>query len=131
MEPDVVPEAATPPMVLAARMDGDAARYREQADRASQAGNVVALNYAAGRCDALLSAASTVRERLAPQWDALAARLAEAESALESISAAREMRSDGELTDEGFATVVYDALDVLRAQKVARDRAALEARDDR
>lgn len=110
------PEAATPPMALAGELEERAAAAREEADNASQRGNVITLNYAAGNSDANVAAAELVRE-LAPQWDALAARLAEADAALESISAAREMRSDGELTDEGFATVVYDALDVLRAQE--------------
>lgn len=84
--PAPAPEAATPPRQLAARMDGDAARYREQADRASQAGNTVALNYAAGRSDGLLAAASDVITVLAPAWDALAAERDAAHAAADAYA---------------------------------------------
>lgn len=80
-----VTEAATPPMALAAELDkiadGFAGDGRKCADAGDQTGariySAIATTY---RADA-----ERIRERLAPAWDALAARLAGAQAALEEI----------------------------------------------
>lgn len=93
--PAPAPEAATPPMALADEVDkiadGFAGDGRKCADAGDQTGariySAIATTY---RADA-----DRIRERLAPQWDALAARLADTETERDIERAeAKRLRAD-------------------------------------
>lgn len=67
------PEAATPPMSLAAELEAEAARLTAISSPHGKIGETRAHFDVQARAEGLHDAARTVRERLAPAWDALAA----------------------------------------------------------